>query len=122
MTSESDAFSSYTYQYDSLGRQTAVTSANPYQPTVTLTSGYDATGSNAVGDDLRTSLSATIDNTPDFLNTYTYDGDGNLTQVVQQGQAGGNGVTAKQVQLEYDDGQLTGVSRLKPTRRERPTL
>ena len=112
LTSESDDFSSYTYQYDSLGRQTSVTSDNPGQPTVVLTNGYDATGSDAKGDDLRTSLSATINGTPDFLNTYSYDSDGNLKQVVQQGQSGGNGVTQKKVNFGYnDDNQLTSINR-----------
>src|SRR5208283_3254958 len=33
LTSESDNYSSYTYGYDSLGRQKSATSANPGQPT-----------------------------------------------------------------------------------------
>ena len=69
LTSEGDNFSSDSYQYDLLGRQTAAASANPGQPTVVLSSGYDAAGSKAVGDDLRTSLSANIGGTLDAGGT-----------------------------------------------------
>ena len=76
-----------------------------------------------MGDDLRTSLSANIGGTldaggtvsggtPDFLNTYGYDSDGNLSRVVQQGQTGGNGVTRKEVDFGYDeDNELTSIDR-----------
>ncbi len=112
MTCEGDDFSNYIYQYDSLGRQTTVNSANRDQPTVLLTNGYDASGSDAVSDDLRTSLSANIGGTADFANTYSYDFDGNLRQVVQAGEVHGNAVTEKQVDFNYNnDDQVMSIDR-----------
>ena len=55
-------------------------------PHVVLAVGYDHLGDE-------TSLSVTIAGTADLLNNYTYDSDGELTQVTQQGQTGGNTVT-----------------------------
>lgn len=70
-----------------------------------LTSGYDP-----VND--RTSLSATINGTPDFLNSYTFDADQRMTDETQQGQQGGNGVDPKQIEFYYNAlGQFTNVAR-----------
>jgi len=52
-----DDCSDYDYTYDNRDRLTSVTSNNDGMPTVVLTIGYDRL------DDLRTSLSATIDGT-----------------------------------------------------------
>ena len=74
-------------------------------PHVVLAVGYDHLGDE-------TSLSATIAGTADFLNNYTYDSDGELTQVTQQGQTGGNTVTPKLVNFAYNaDGLYTTISR-----------
>ena len=74
-------------------------------PHVVLALGYDHLGDE-------TSLSATVAGTADFLNNYTYDSDGNLTQVTQQGQTGGNTVAPKVVDFAYNaDGLYTTISR-----------
>ena len=69
-----------------------------------------AVGYDHLGDE--TSLSATVAGTADFLNNYTYDADGDLTQVTQQGQTGGNTVAPKLVNFAYNaDGLYTTISR-----------
>ena len=70
-----------------------------------LASQYDA-----IND--RTQLAATIAGTADFLNTYQYDADQRMTQLVQQGQTGGNPVATKGANLSYNAlGQLTSIFR-----------
>jgi hypothetical protein len=60
----------------------------------------------------RTSLAAEIDNTDDFLNSYSYDNLGRLTQVDQDEQSGGNSVSEKRVDFECNDlGQYTEITR-----------
>ena len=74
-------------------------------PHVVLAVGYDHVGNE-------TSLSATVAGTADFLNNYTYDSDGELTQATQQGQTGGNAVAPKLVNFAYNaDGLYTTISR-----------
>jgi len=93
VTSASDPDSSYAYQYDDLGRVTSVdNNGTPGVPDVVLASQYDA-----IND--RTQLAATIAGTADFVNTYQYDADQRLTQLVQQGQTGGNPVPTKGANL-----------------------
>jgi len=86
-----DNWSHYSYQYDPLDRLAAETVLNPGVPTVTLTSGYD-------GNDLRTSLAASIDGTADFANAYTYDDLMRMTDVTQTG----TDVAAKHVHFTYN--------------------
>jgi len=106
VTSASDPDSSYAYQYDDLGRVTSVdNNGTPGVPDVVLASQYDA-----IND--RTQLAATIAGTADFVNTYQYDADQRLTQLVQQGQTGGNPVATKGANLSYNAlGQLTSIFR-----------
>jgi len=106
VTSAADPDSSYAYQYDNLGRVTSVDNAGtPSVPDVVLASQYDSMSN-------RTQLSATIAGTADFLNTYQYDADQRLTQLVQQGQTGGNAVATKGANLSYNAlGQLTTIFR-----------
>ncbi len=94
--SVSDDFSIYTYSYDELDRMTSVdNTGTPGVTSVILSSGYDLSGQ-------RTDLSAIIDGEDDFANAYTYNGRNQLTQVLQQGQIGGNTVAYKRVELVYD--------------------
>ena len=103
-----NSVAAYTYQYDTVGNMTDVTarlgsvaSGEPIQ----LASGYDYNGN-------RTSLTATIGDTPDFANTYVYDALGNMTNITQSEQSiyGANSVAYKQVELGYDyDSRLTSV-------------
>jgi RHS repeat-associated protein len=50
----------------------------------------------------RTGLSATIGETPDFLNSYSYGALGDMIGITQSGQEGGNSVTGKSVAMSYD--------------------
>jgi RHS repeat-associated protein len=73
-------------------------------PDVVLSSGYDAAGN-------RSSSSATIAGTADFLNSYSYNTLSQLVQIVQQGQNGGNTVAPKEIDYKLDAiGDVTGRS------------
>ena len=108
-----DDSSSYTYGYNSLGQQISVdnngsqTNGTPGVPDVVLGSAYDAAGN-------RTSLSATIGGTADFVNAYTYDDLNRQTQITQgPGTATGHdAVDDKLVNFTYNaDGQLASIDR-----------
>lgn len=80
---------------DNLGRTLTVDNAGtPNVPHVILTEGYDSASD-------RTSLSATINGTADFLKSYFFDADQRLTDETQVGQNGGNGVAQKQLGFYY---------------------
>ena len=79
------------------------TSGNGYSSSVGLTNTYDSLGN-------RTTSALSIDGTADYLNTYSYDSLGNETRVTQQGQAGGDAVAEKRVDMNYNaDGQFTSI-------------
>ena len=60
----------------------------------------------------RTQLAATIGTTADFVNDYSYDAVGQMTQITQQGQSGGNAVAQKLVDFDYNPaGQLSQIRR-----------
>lgn len=78
-------------------------------PRVILTSGYDSNGN-------RTSLSATIDGTDDFLNSYTYDALNRVTRIDQIGVTGGNTVAEKRVDFAYKvDSRYDTITRYNDT-------
>ncbi|MFN0054799.1 MAG: hypothetical protein ACKV0T_21720, partial [Planctomycetales bacterium] len=106
LTSSSDADSAYAYTYDAAGRVSTVdNNGTPNVPRVILTSGYDNVNR-------RTSLSASVAGTADFLNNYSYDALDRMTQVKQQGQSGGNSVANKRVDLAYNAaGAYSSISR-----------
>ncbi|HVA47490.1 MAG TPA: Ig-like domain-containing protein, partial [Pirellulales bacterium] len=105
LTSAGDLNSAYAFAYNGDGQVTSVDNAGtPNVPHVILASGYDLMGD-------RTSLSATIAGTADFLNSYSYDADQNLTMVQQQDVNGGNIVSPKEVDYGYNAiGQFTSVA------------
>ncbi|OYV78599.1 MAG: hypothetical protein B7Z73_19540, partial [Planctomycetia bacterium 21-64-5] len=104
LTSASDPNSAYAFTYNGDGLVTSTDNAGtPNVPDVLLTNTYDAMGD-------RTSQSATIAGTLDFLNGYSYNGDQQLTGVTQQDQTGGNIVSPKEVDYAYNAlGQFTDV-------------
>ncbi|HVX59094.1 MAG TPA: hypothetical protein VHC19_00785, partial [Pirellulales bacterium] len=106
LTSASSPDSAYAYTYDGEGRTTSVDNyGTPTVPNVVLSSQYDSNGN-------RTQLSAAIDGTDDFLNTYAFDALNRMTQLVQQGQTGGNSVATKGANLSHNLlGQLTSIFR-----------
>ena len=94
------------YTYDLAGEvQADSQSVAGLTPTVTLNESYTAGN--------RTSLSASIGGTNDFVNSYTYGGVmGQMSQVTQQSPAVGDAVAAKTATFQYDwQGELTGVGR-----------
>jgi YD repeat-containing protein len=96
LTAAADPAASYDYQYDALGRRTSVThDITGLGFPVVLALAYDAASN-------RTSLSATIDTTADFVNTYTYDALHRMTRIEQAGVTGGNAVAEKRIDLTYD--------------------
>jgi len=109
LTAASDPDSSYAVTYDNLGRVLTVdNNGTSGVPRVILTSSYDAAGN-------RSSLSASVAGTADFLNTYTHDALDRLTRVDQTGQ-GGNTVAEKRVDLAYNAiSQFTSIARYKDT-------
>ena len=110
LTAASDPDSSYAISYDNLGRVLTVdNNGTSGVPRVILTSAYDVVGN-------RTSLSASVAGTADFLNTFTHDALDRLTRVDQTGQTGGNTVSEKRVDLVYNAiGQYTSIARYKDT-------
>ena len=105
LTSIADDYSSYAYTYDNLGRVLIVDNdGTPGVANVILTSAFNAGGH-------RTSLSAEIDSTDDFVNSYTYDALNRLTQL-DQGATGSASVAEKRVDFSYNAiGQFTSIAR-----------
>ncbi len=78
-------------------------------PTVVFNQAFDAASN-------RTELKATIGGVNDFKNTYQYDALQRLTDNVQQGQSGGNAVTAKHLTFTYNVlSQRTNIARYQST-------
>ena len=88
--------SSDVYTYDSQGRETSVTETSTGGPTVVLSYQYTGTSTEP------SVVSASIDGTPDYQDTYQYDSQGDVTQITQTGQTGGDAVADVQVDLTYN--------------------
>ncbi|OYV83355.1 MAG: hypothetical protein B7Z73_16075, partial [Planctomycetia bacterium 21-64-5] len=101
-----DNYSHYAYTYDGQGNVASVDNAGtPGVPDVLLSSQYDVAGN-------RSSLSATIAGTQDFLNTYSYNTLSQLDLIDQQGQTGGNAVAPKSIYFGLDAiGDITEIDR-----------
>jgi RHS repeat-associated protein len=104
LTSASDASSAYAFSYDGDGNVLTTDNAGtPNVPHVVLTNTYDSLGD-------RLTQSATIAGTVDFLNSYTYNNDQELTTAAQQGQNGGDVISPKEIDYAYNAlGQFTDV-------------
>jgi YD repeat-containing protein len=60
----------------------------------------------------KTSLSAAVGSNDDYVNGYSYDALGRITQIAQDGVTGGNAVAEKRVDFAYsDDGPRATISR-----------
>jgi RHS repeat-associated protein len=76
----SETIAAYGYQYQGRKVMSQTVNLNGLSPQVTLASGYDYNGN-------RTSFSATIGSTADFLNSYSYDAIGEVTGITQAEQS-----------------------------------
>ncbi len=110
ITSVTDPTSTVTYTRHDLGRATTVSNVIAgLTPTVALTQVFDAANN-------RTELNNTAGSTLDFKNNYQFDALHRLIDIVQQGQSGGNTVTAKHITIGYNSlGQTTSVVRYQST-------
>ncbi len=110
MLSGSDASSSYAFTLDALGRVTEVDNqGTPGLPRVVLDQQFDAVGN-------RTALSAEVNSTADFANSYVYDLLSRWTSVTQTGQSGGNTVADKRVDFQYNAlSQFASIERFADT-------
>ncbi len=91
MLRRSDASSSYSFTLDALGRTTEIDNLGTAGlPRVVLDQEFDAVGN-------RTALSAEVNSTADFANSYSIDLLSRWTSVTQTGQAGVNTVADKRV-------------------------
>ena len=110
INSLSDPSATITTTRDNLGRSTTIAnSVNGLTPTVTFDQSFDAASNG-------TELKAASGSANDFKNTYQYDALQRLTDIVQQGQTGGNAVTSKHVTLAYNAlSQRTNLARYQST-------
>jgi len=100
-----DAFATYDYDYDDLGRQTQTVQAIAgLTPTVTFDRQFDARGR-------LTETAATIGSTADYVNSYSYDNLDRLAQLTQSS-ASGHAVADKRVDFTYNAAsQLSAIDR-----------
>jgi hypothetical protein len=105
-TSTGDNYSNYAFAYSGQGQVTSVDNAGtPGAPHVVLNSQYDTQGD-------RTSLAATLNGTPDFINSYTLDAVSRLREIDQQGHSGGNAVAQKSIYMRLNGiGEITEIDR-----------
>jgi RHS repeat-associated protein len=110
VTSITDPSSTINFTRDGLGRATTLTqSVAGLTPTISLNQAFDSMSN-------RTELKGSIGSTSDLKNSYQYDKLQRLTDIVQQGQAGGNAVAAKHFTQSYNAlSQRTNISRYQCT-------
>ncbi|MCR9197400.1 MAG: hypothetical protein NXI04_02035 [Planctomycetaceae bacterium] len=104
----SDDDSAYAFTWDANGRLLTVDNTGTVGvPDVVLTNTYDDLGR-------QTGLSASIDGTLDFVNTYTFDANSRVDSITQTDGAvsAGHVVSDKRVDLTYDDSnRITSIVR-----------
>jgi RHS repeat-associated protein len=110
----SDPDATYEYEYDNLNRQIGVTQTFASFPDpIHFDYVYDAASR-------MTSSAATIDETADYLNSYSYDTLGRMTQVTQAEQAGYE-VSAKRVDFTFNaNSQFDTIARYASTNMDNP--
>ncbi|MBM4092985.1 MAG: RHS repeat protein, partial [Planctomycetes bacterium] len=106
MVEGSDSFANYAFAVDPLGRVTEIDNlGSSGMPRVVLEQQFDAVGN-------RTGLSAAINGTADFADSFAFDFLSRMTSIRQTGQTGGNPVADKRVDLDYNLlGQFTSIER-----------
>ena len=104
--SASDSNATYNYAYNAVSEPVATTEQIAgLTPAVAYATQYD-------GDGNTTQLAATVGGTADFLDAYSYDDFGGMTQAAQSGVSGGNGVAPAMANFTYNaDGQFSTISR-----------
>ncbi len=108
VTSITDNDASNTFTWDIMGRLLSSSNAGTVNaPTVVLNQTYDALGR-------QNTLAATINSVADFVNTYSYDTAGRMSQITQtDGNASaGSVVKDKRIDLTYDSvGRFASIAR-----------
>jgi RHS repeat-associated protein len=103
---DNDAVNSFTW--DIMGRLTSSSNAGTTNATpVVLTNSYDSLGR-------RSGLSASVNSVADFVNAYSYDTTGRMTQITQTdgNSSAGDAVKDKRVDISYDSiGRFTSIAR-----------
>lgn len=103
---DNDAVNSFTW--DIMGRLTSSSNAGTSNATpVVLTNSYDSLGR-------RSGLAASVNSVADFVNAYSYDTAGRMTQLTQSdgNSSAGDAVKDKRVDLSYDSiGRFTSIAR-----------
>jgi RHS repeat-associated protein len=113
LTEVSDPDATYDYGYDNLNRVIGVTqNIAGLDAPIHFDKTYDANSQV-------TSVASTIDETGDYLNSYSYDPLGRLTSLIQTSQDGGNDVLDKRLDFTYNAGnQLASIQRYANTMKE----
>jgi len=106
ITSIQDSQSELTYTDSHLGGTIEISNADtPGAPTVVLTEEYDAAGN-------RSSVSATVNDVLDFVNTYDYDGLGRVITIDQTIPSSGEFPLLKRIAFTYRlDGRFDTITR-----------
>ena len=108
VASISDGDSVYAFTWDNMGRLLTVDNTGTAEtPAVVLTNSWDALGRLA-------GFSATVDSVDDFVNSYSYDTAGRISQITQtDGDANaGDAIADKRIDFAYDSaGRLSAIDR-----------
>ena len=113
---QSQVVSADYYTYNDSDQMTAVVETVAGGPAVQLVYSYNDSGECS---GVAASIGGTVDSqgdysggTLDYQNTYAYDVSGELTQIIQSSQTGGNAVAQKEIDLTYNAaGQFQSIAR-----------
>ena len=114
---DNDAVNSFTW--DVMGRLTSSSNAGTTNATpVVLTNSYDSLGR-------RSGLAASVNSVADFVNAYSYDTAGRMTQITQTdgNSSAGDAVKDKRVDMSYDSiGRFTSIARYESLNTTNPIV